>query len=96
MTRKELQLQFYKEKGIECVNSQGEPDIDYVKWLEDKVLEQAKALRQPTFSGSYYSCMDCEWEGEITQCDFDTEYDEFKGIDRKYPICPKCGGGLDC
>ena len=40
--------------------------------------------------------MDCEWEGEITECDFDTEYDEFKGIDRKFPICPKCNGGLDC
>lgn len=47
-------------------------------------------------SGSYYSCMDCEWDGEISECDFDNEYDEFKGIDRKYPICPKCGGGLNC
>ena len=45
---------------------------------------------------SYYSCMDCDWEGETSECDFDTEYDEFKGIDRKYPICPICGSGLDC
>ena len=59
-------------------------------------LKQTPQLDIFAVSGSYYSCMDCEWEGDITECDFDTEYDEFKGIDRKYPICPKCGGGLDC
>lgn len=47
-------------------------------------------------SGSHYICMDCKWDGEITECDFDTEYDEFKGIYKRYPVCPKCGGGLDC
>jgi hypothetical protein len=59
-------------------------------------LQRTPQLDILAVSGSYYSCMDCEWEGEVTECDFDTEYDEFKGIDRKYPICPKCGGGLDC
>lgn len=59
-------------------------------------LKQTPQLDILAVSGSYYSCMDCEWEGEITECDFDTEYDEFKGINRKHPICPKCGGGLDC
>ena len=48
-----------------------------------------------TNSNTYYSCMDCDWEGETSECDFDNEYDEFKGIDIKYPICPECGGGLD-
>jgi hypothetical protein len=42
-----------------------------------------------------YSCIDCEWTGDNSSCEFDTEYDEFKRIDRKYPICPKCGGGLN-
>jgi len=37
-TRTQLQTKFYKEKGIECFNSQGEPDIDYVQWLEDLLL----------------------------------------------------------
>lgn len=59
-------------------------------------LKQTPQLDILAVSGSYYSCMDCEWGGEITECDFDIEYDEFKGVDRKYPICPKCGGGLDC
>lgn len=59
-------------------------------------LKQAPQLDILAVSGSYYLCMDCEWGGEITECDFDTEYDEFKGVDIKYPICPKCGGGLDC
>lgn len=37
-TRAELQTQFYKETGMDCVNSQGEFDIDYVAWLEDEAL----------------------------------------------------------
>ncbi len=41
------------------------------------------------------NCIDCEWEGQLTECDFDTEPDAFKGTDRKYPICPECGGGID-
>jgi hypothetical protein len=47
------------------------------------------------YNNIYFSCVDCNWEGNISECDFDTEYDEFKGIDKKYPICPNCDGGLD-
>jgi len=47
-------------------------------------------------SGDHYSCMECDWDGEASECDFDFDFDEFKGIDIKYPICPKCGSGLDC
>ena len=46
-------------------------------------------------SGEYCSCMECDWSGYISDCDFDFEYDEFKDIDRKYLICPKCGGDLN-
>lgn len=44
-TRTELQTNFYKETKTECVNSQGEFDIYYVQWLEDKVL-QNQSLEQ--------------------------------------------------
>lgn len=37
MTSKELQTEFYKETGINAWNGDGEPDIDYVSWLEKKV-----------------------------------------------------------
>jgi hypothetical protein len=37
-TRAELQAQFYKETETEVVNSQGEFDIDYVQWLEEKII----------------------------------------------------------
>ncbi len=33
--------------------------------------------------------------GDISECDFDYEWDEFKHVDRKYPICPECGGGVE-
>ena len=33
----ELQEKFFSETGICDVNSQGEPDIDYVNWLESLV-----------------------------------------------------------
>ena len=38
MTREELQHDFHNEQGINWLNSQGEPDIDYVMWLENKIL----------------------------------------------------------
>lgn len=41
MKRSELQMLFFKEKGIECVNGQGEPDIDYMAWLENKICDPA-------------------------------------------------------
>jgi len=33
----DLRELFYQNTGIEWKNSQGEPDIDYVAWLEDKL-----------------------------------------------------------
>ena len=36
--RAELRRTFKKEFGINWKNSQDEPDIDYVRWLEDNVL----------------------------------------------------------
>lgn len=40
-----LQTTFFKEKGIESFNSQGEPDIEYVAWLEEK-LQPSKQLAE--------------------------------------------------
>lgn len=39
-TEAQLQLreQFYKETGMMWENSDDEPDIDYVEWLEAKVI----------------------------------------------------------
>lgn len=34
----ELREQFFKETGYTWENSHGEPDIDYVYWLENKVI----------------------------------------------------------
>jgi len=40
-------------------------------------------------------CMDCGWDGLLTECT-DTETDEdFGGNQVEVPICPKCCGGLD-
>lgn len=52
MTTLQLNIQFKNETDISCVNSQGEPDIDYVHWLESKIIsanapiEEIKKLRQ--------------------------------------------------
>jgi hypothetical protein len=37
-----LREQFLEETDIYAINSQGEPDIDYVLWLEEKVLGKTK------------------------------------------------------
>lgn len=37
-----LQEQFELETGIKAINSQGEPDIDYMAWLEEKAEPKEK------------------------------------------------------
>jgi hypothetical protein len=38
MTAKEIRREFFKETGTPVINSQGEPDVDYVDWLEAKII----------------------------------------------------------
>lgn len=42
----QLRDQFYKECGCTWINGDGEPDIDYVKWLEAKVEKLTPAIEQ--------------------------------------------------
>lgn len=39
MNKQELREEFKKETGYNYINSQGEPDIDYMKWLEQKLVK---------------------------------------------------------
>ena len=39
----DLQQEFIDETETEIVNSQGEPDIEYVQWLENRLCEQINA-----------------------------------------------------
>ena len=66
MTREELQHDFHNEQGINWENSQGEPDIDYVMWLEDKIhcykeqyLHPAEGAEKP------YMCPVCCGNGLV-------------------------------
>jgi hypothetical protein len=54
---KKLRNQFKEETGIDWMNSQGEPDIDYVQWLENKLsLKKCiSACREEEIS----CCFDC-------------------------------------
>jgi hypothetical protein len=38
----QLRDQYYKEVGCTWINGDGEPDIDYVYWLETKLEKQDK------------------------------------------------------
>lgn len=40
-------------------------------------------------------CVDCGWDGLLKDADVDYEWDDFYRVDRPYPICPKCGGGIE-
>jgi hypothetical protein len=35
----DVKIKYNKETGEDWINSQGEPDVDYVQWLEDHYLE---------------------------------------------------------
>lgn len=39
------------------------------------------------------SCIECDWQGDLKDCETDWcgDYDEFKGINIPTKICPKCG-----
>lgn len=41
---KKLRDQFEVETGEKHINSQGEPDIDYVAWLEQKLVKESDSL----------------------------------------------------
>ena len=43
---KDLRLQYKKETGTPWENFQGEPDIDYVLWLENIIWEQKYEVEQ--------------------------------------------------
>ena len=38
-TARDLAKEFFNETGTLTINSQGEPDIDYVQWLENRLCE---------------------------------------------------------
>lgn len=59
----ELRKQFEKETGTHWENSQGEPDIDYVAWLETRLL---KYLALPTNFVARPAIVDNEFKNKIT------------------------------
>lgn len=54
--RVRLRQQFKDEAGTNWENMQGEPDIDYVLWLENKALDLADVVER---SEQFYC--DCEY-----------------------------------
>lgn len=77
----ELQNKFYKETGVECINSQGEPDIDYMQWLEDKVIKGAteqdliSKAREVHNRSEQLVCPNCKESHSETDCNgFCTAY----------------------
>jgi len=65
MTKEDLRQDFHNEQGIRWENSQGEPDIDYVEWLENKILEVKNNARlPPTSSSNTNKCDECGKELE--------------------------------
>ena len=59
MNKKELRTMFEKETGTHWENSQCEPDIEYVEWLESKIISSNTfALKACTCSPSERSWND--------------------------------------
>jgi hypothetical protein len=44
----QLREQFHSQCGITWINGQGEPDIEYVNWLEAKVEKLTASNKQST------------------------------------------------
>ena len=46
---KKLRETFKKQFGIEWTNEQGEPDLDYVMWLEANLINEKIKLRRKMY-----------------------------------------------
>ena len=55
MTKKELRTMFEKETVTHWENSQCEPDIDYVEWLEARIISQS-----PIVNANGALAVDCD------------------------------------
>lgn len=55
MTAEILRDMFYEETNMEWQNSQGEPDIYYIWWLEAKILANKNFIKS-VVSGSCLNC----------------------------------------
>jgi hypothetical protein len=80
MDKEDLRLDFYNEQGINWENEQGEPDIDYVEWLESKILPHPIKFGRwllknavPMFNKEGLLC----WYKENSEKDTHELYDEF-------------------
>lgn len=47
MTAVDLKNKFEEETGVPWINSQGEPDIDYVTWLEKNLISHLPLIQNP-------------------------------------------------
>ena len=45
MTEQQIKEEYENITGEKCINSQGEPDIDYVAWLEQMLIGQTAKNR---------------------------------------------------
>ena len=59
MTKKELRLMFEKETGTHWENSQCEPDIDYVEWLEARLSDKPIRLLAEDCDHHQHQHCDC-------------------------------------
>lgn len=77
MTDSDLRRKFKDEKGISWRNSHGEPDIDYVEWLEAKVIAaqpdviksvcgKCNGIGQAKREDYFVGCVFCNETGEQT------------------------------
>lgn len=67
----------YKEEtGEDAVNSQGEPDIDYVAWLEKRVAHLDEAIEASNVVGLLRDCVSDTW-GSTSFFDAQDQFHEF-------------------
>jgi hypothetical protein len=62
--REKLRKMFREEASIECTNEQGEPDIDYVAWLENRLTaatEQREREMIAFVGANYESFNGIDW-----------------------------------
>lgn len=62
--------------------------------MKDSNLHQVPKDILDSQSSIYSSCVECGWEGKVTDTNMDTYYDQFSDTNNSFPVCPKCGGTI--
>ena len=94
-----FEIEYYDPEKEQTYIGYGSYCMDYVfKWLEEEFeIERPIADITPILRGRWISP---HWRGSTScancsECGFEAQHSDFKGVQKYYKFCPNCGAKMD-